>query len=92
MENISLEGFAAGSGRHLMNHEQKKSIKENVESQEQQRNLKERKYVCIGGNERKKEMDIFRDFLSEGKTGLNFNLKRERIFKAVTHNCNYKTE
>lgn len=63
-----------------------------MQSQERQRNLKERKYVCIWGNERKNEMDIFQDFLSEGKTGLNFNLKRERIFKAVTNKYSYKTE
>lgn len=46
----------------------------------------------FGGNERKNEIDIFQDFLSEDKTGLNFNLKRERIFKAVTNKYNYKTE
>ena len=55
----------------------RKGIKENVEPG-QQENLKERKYGCIGGNERKNEMDIFQDFLSD-KTGLNFNLKRQGL-------------
>lgn len=27
----------------------------------------------------KNEMGVFQDFLSEGKTGLNFNFKREGI-------------
>lgn len=49
-----------------------------MQSQGQQENLKERKYVCIGGNQRKNKMDIFQDFLSD-KTGLNFNLKRQGI-------------
>lgn len=33
----------------------------------------------FGVNERKNEMDSFQDFLSEGKAGLNFNLKRGGI-------------
>lgn len=41
--------------------------------------LKKGNTYVLGANERKNEMDIFQDFLSEGKTDLNLHLKREGI-------------
>lgn len=53
------------------------------------KNLKDRKYVCSGGSERKSEMEAFQNF-STDKKGLNFNLKGKE-FTVVMNNYNYWT-
>lgn len=54
----------------------RKGIKENAQSGAT--NFRGRKYVCIGGNERKNGMENFQDFLSN-KNGLNFQIKRRNL-------------